>query len=412
MYLMCILDRCRGACLTSVLLAGTFVARGQGVSPQGGEINLTGLRPGDQVLPAVALSPATRVIAFYNQGQGIYAADLNNNNTSASIFSVNKTAIGDQVRPAVAILRGGQTLFVWQSKTLGNADIFARFASGSTISSRTDVLVNSHVKDQQVDPVVTALLDGGAMVAWASYGQDGSGWGVYARKLTAAGAVTPSAEFMVNRNVSGSQRHPAICRLANGNVVIAWVSDIQRSVWSVDIYARIFSPTGSPITDEFRVNSSTNKCVTPALAPLANGGFTAVWAQHDPNPTNGMDIWARAFSANGSPSVAAFRVNDHQAGDQFQPRVASAPSGVLVVWDSLGQDGDRDGIFGRFLGGGAAVSGNEFQVNTTWMSQQLEPDVAWNGVDRFLVVWSSFTGLMQGQQICGFDLFGQVYVLK
>jgi hypothetical protein len=51
------------------------------------------------------------------------------------------------------------------------------------------------------------------------------------------------------------------------------------------------------------------------------------------------------------------------------------------------------------------VSGDEFQVNTTWVSQQLEPDVAWNGEDRFLVVWTSFVGAS------GFDLFGQMYVL-
>jgi hypothetical protein len=32
--------------------------------------------------------------------------------------------------------------------------------------------------------------------------------------------------------------------------------------------------------------------------------------------------------------------------------------------------------------------------------------VAWNGVDHFLVVWSSFVGA------AGFDLYGQAYVLS
>jgi hypothetical protein len=52
------------------------------------------------------------------------------------------------------------------------------------------------------------------------------------------------------------------------------------------------------------------------------------------------------------------------------------------------------------------VSGDEFLVNTTTVSQQMEPDVAWNGVDRFLVVWTSFVGTT------GFDLFGQMYILN
>jgi hypothetical protein len=45
-------------------------------------------------------------------------------------------------------------------------------------------------------------------------------------------------------------------------------------------------------------------------------------------------------------------------------------------------------------------------VNTTRVSQQVQPAVAWNGVDRFLVVWTSFVANY------GFDLYGQVYVLN
>jgi hypothetical protein len=411
---MRILDRCRGACLTFAVLAGTTVGWAQGVSPLGGEYNLIGYYPGDQVLPVVALSPSTRVVAYWNQGQGIFAGDLDNSYQTTSVFKVHKTASGtnDQIRPAVAVLRGGQTAFAWQSKAAGDADIYVRFASGANFSSKLDVRVNSYVKDQQVDPVITALPDGGAMVAWSSYGQNGSGWGIYARKVTAAGTVSPMAEFQVSQNIIGNQLKPAICTLANGYVAIAWVSDIARSGWTVDVFGRIFTQAGVPVTREFMINSRTNKCVSPALAALANGGFTVAWAEQDANPLNGLNIWGRAFSASGVPAVEPFEINSYLPGDQYQPRLASCPSGVLAVWTSLGEDGDRDGVFGRFLANGRAVAGAEFQVNTTSVSQQLEPDVAWNGVDRFLVVWTSFAGLNPSGQMCGFDLFGQMYVLK
>ena len=117
-------------------------------------------------------------------------------------------------------------------------------------------------------------------------------------------------------------------------------------------------------------------------------------------------MWGRAFNAHGAPTVPAFRINTFLFGDQYNPRLASAPNGVLAVWTSLGEDGDREGVFGRFLLGGDRPSGDEFLVNTTTVSQQLEPDVAWNGTDRFLVVWSSFVGTT------GFDLFGQMYILN
>jgi hypothetical protein len=72
----------------------------------------------------------------------------------------------------------------------------------------------------------------------------------------------------------------------------------------------------------------------------------------------------------------------------------------------MAQDGSREGVFGRFLQGGTAVAGSELQINTTWISQQLHPAVAWNGVNNFLVVWTSFAGAT------GFDLYGQAYNLN
>jgi hypothetical protein len=50
--------------------------------------------------------------------------------------------------------------------------------------------------------------------------------------------------------------------------------------------------------------------------------------------------------------------------------------------------------------------GSEMRVNTTTFSQQLHPAVAWNGVNEFLVVWTSFAGTS------GFDLYGQAYTLN
>jgi hypothetical protein len=278
----------------------------------------------------------------------------------------------------------------------------------------SDIRVNNYLKDQLAEPAASALPDGGAMVAWASYGQDGSLWGVYARKVTASGVPAGAQEFLVNQYTIGNQRTPAVCTLAKGNVVIAWVSEGERFTASRDIYARVFTAAGVPVTGEFLVSSAANvaanKCAEPVLAALNDGGFTAAWSQKDTVLANGWDVWGRAFSASGTAVAPAFRINSHLFGDQYRPRLASGPSGVLAVWTSMGQDGDREGVFGRFLAGGSQVSGDEFQVNTTWVIQQLDPDVEWNGVDRFLVIWTSLAG-PGSTGPSGFDLFGQMYFL-
>ena len=404
----------RGVCLTAVLLVGVTSGRSQGVSRLGGEFSILGQPVLDQVLPSISLTPTNCVLAFFHQGLGIHAALLDDNYTARSFSKVHKTAVGDQAKAAVKPLRSGNAfngnnIFVWQSKVLGTPDIFARLAHGTNFFT-SDIRVNTYLKDQQVDPAASATLDGGAMVAWASYGQDGGLWGIYARKVTAAGALAGAQEFQVNKFI-GNQRRPAVCTLAEGNVVFAWVSDKERTAKSRDVYARVFTTAGVPVTGEILVNTLTNKCAFPALAALANGGFTVAWSEKDTNLTNSWDVWGRAFSAGGSPTVKPFRINSYLFGDQYQPRLASGPNGVLAVWTSLGQDGDQEGVYGRFLAAGDQVSGPEFQVNTTTLSQQLDPDVAWNGVDRFLVVWTSLQG-QNPDSPSGFDLYGQMYILS
>ncbi|MGA2749440.1 MAG: hypothetical protein ABSG59_11745 [Verrucomicrobiota bacterium] len=404
------------------VLAFSVAVMGQNsVVPQGGEFSILGALPGDQVWPSISVSPSVGCIAWQanvvgKSGAGVGGALLNSAFGASNIFRVNKIATGSQIKPKVRLLPNGNIIFVWESSAAGTPDIYARWARGTSTKTSTsygsnfytsDIRVNTYMADQQTDPDVAALPDGSAIIVWQSYGQDGSLWGVYARKYKSTGAPATAKEFLVNQYTSYNQRSPAVAALANGNYVIAWISEQERYLNSVDVYARIFTAAGVAVTDEIAVNSSANPCASPALAPLADGGFTVVWAQKDLTVlTNGWDVWGRPFSAAGNPEAADFRVNTYLYGDQYLPKIAAGPSGSLVVWTSLNQDGSREGVFGRFLSGGTQVSGNEFQVNTTWISQQIHPAVAWNGVDHFLVVWSSFVGST------GFDLYGQAYVLN
>jgi len=71
----------------------------------------------------------------------------------------------------------------------------------------------------------------------------------------------------------------------------------------------------------------------------------------------------------------------------------------------LVQDGSREGVFGRLLRGDGTPFSDEFRVNTTTASQQMQPAVADDGLSQFSVVWTSFIG-----EPNNFDLFAQRYV--
>ena len=237
------------------------------VTSQGPEFSILGSLPGDQVWPSLSLSPSGGCIAWQDnwidrKGGGIGASLLDTRFNAGHAVRVNKVVTGSQFKPQVQLLANDNIIFVWQgSVTVGGKPyIYARFAKNAAKGATSygtnfytsDIQVNTYTADQQVDPAVAALPDGSAIITWSSYGENGSMWGVYARRLTAAGRVVKAdndgstKQFLVTQYTSYNQRNPAVAILAGGNYVIAWVSEQERSVNSVDIYARIFTPAGVP----------------------------------------------------------------------------------------------------------------------------------------------------------------------
>lgn len=121
------------------------------------------------------------------------------------------------------------------------------------------------------------------------------------------------------------------------------------------------------------------------------------------NVDNSFDIYGRTFTSGGVGG-SVFYINTHLYGDQYVPRVSAIGLDYFVVWTSLGQDGSREGIFGQFVHNDGSLLGNELRVNTTTVGQQLQPVVAADGANQFLVVWTSFSGVPNN-----FDLFAQRY---
>lgn len=225
-------------------------------------------------------------------------------------------------------------------------------------------------------------------------------------------------EVLVNQFAQLDQQQPAVAALPNGNFVVAYVSErsvlrlIGETVFRIDqtpptprldINARLFDATGVALGDEFTVNTDLRPCGTPAIAAGDDGTFTIAWSQSDGLKANVVDVYARTFNANGSSSINAFRVNAHQPGAQHTPRVAALGGVQMIVWNSRGQDGSNEGVFGRLISAGVPV-GDEFQVNTITDGPQLHPAIAADGVNRFLVTWSGF------ELDSSFDLFAQTYV--
>jgi hypothetical protein len=406
--------------LCGLILAQANALYAQGVAREGVEFSLSGTRKGDQTVPQLAIGPAGGYVVWQDNGIdgpgnsfGIAARKLGPDLVPpAKSFRVNSILKGPQENPQVTLLNDGGAAFVWQGGRLGGQDIFFRrvTAAGTFTPKSNDVRVSTFERGDQTTPVITCLSNGNLAIAWCSLHQDKSLGGIYARILTRKGQFVTNP-FRVNEFRSNNQRNPAITTLSNGNFVVAWVSEnqgvsmmeaLQNHTNRVHVYARVFGQDGLPVMTEFRVNTRSNLCSSPAVAPSADQGFTVVWAEKADNRDDNWDICARTFSAGAQPATATVLVNSTTYGDQFSPRVAQVGSQQMVVWNTLGHDGSREGIFGRLLSQGT-VNGPEFLVNTRTGGSQIYPVVVSDGNSTFLAAWSSHL------ELSSFDVHAQRY---
>ena len=382
--------------------------------PQGTEYSVTSLLPGDQVHPQASVNSSGGYLVWDDNatdgaGQGISALRLDSSLSAMfSSFRVNVTGTNDQERPQVSLLNGGGAVFVWQGGLRSYQHVYARYLSAAnTWLTTNDVLVNTFTNNFQINPVVATLTNGAVVVAWGSYNQatTNSLQDVYVQQLSATGAKI-GGEFLANQFTSFNQRTPVLAALSDGRFVVVWVSEQETGDNRVDIYARIFTSAGAAAGNEFLVNTSTNVCANPSVAGGANGGFVVAWGERDSVArTNGWDVFARAFNGAGVGGTVQ-PLNTFIFGDQYAPKVSALPTGYLAVWNSMGQDGSWEGVFGRFLDPTATPWGAEFRVSTTTVGGQVYPTAVSDGGGRFLAAWSSFTGSAKGM-----DLFAQRYAI-
>ena len=407
-------------CWCSILIPAAVFAQNSFVS-SGGEYAIAGKLPGDQVYPCVNFTTNGGYIVWQDNwidgnGLGIGAMRVQNDLSSSGVaFRVNSLVAGDQEQGQVAMLNNGGAVFAWQGGQQGFEHIYSRFLSPSNNWATGDVQVNSATNYFQTSPAIATLLNGNVVMVYSSVGQaaTGSMQDVYLQIFTPDGNKA-GGEILVNQFTDNNQRSPAVAALANGGFVVAWVSEQERwtdasnGVPSVDIYARTFNSDGTPsvaLPNESLVNVSSNVCANPALAAAPDGGFMASWMEKDlVVRDNGWDIYARRFSSSGVGGNVT-RVNTQLYGDQYLPRIQRAGTNYLDIWTSMGQDGSREGVFGCYLNDDATTSGGEFQVNTTTFGSQMQQTLGSDGAGRFLAAWTSF-----GVGLDSYDLYAQKYI--
>ena len=344
------------------------------------------------------------------------------NGTEYAVFSPGLP--GDQVQPDVAVTTGGGFV-VWQDNITDGAGwgVSAMALNGTLSGSGSSFRVNAQGAGDQENPRVALLQGGGAVFVWQG-GVAGLNQHTYARFLVptnnSSGYVwlNPGAtnDMMVNTFNNNFQANPAVATLANGNVIIVWSSfDEAGSTSLQDVYGRIFSPTGMPLTGEFLVNqefTSYNQR-TPVVAALAGGGFVVAWVSEQQRtvaanpgagtltititntaavPNASVDIYAKLYNSNGVAQGTDFLVNSDFNPCANPDVAASSDGGFMITWgarDMASLYGNGLDIFARSFSS-AGVGGTVMRVNSYLYGDQYGPRISSLQTD-YLIVWTSLT---------------------
>lgn len=320
---------------------------------QGSETRINTTTANDQSQASVAaLSDGGYVVTWASRqdgsGYGVYAQRYNASGVrQGGETLVNTTTANDQSVPSVAALSSGGYVIAWSSvdaEDQAGLGFYTQRFDAAGVRQGGETQVNTTTADAQLQAVVAGLADGGYVVAWAAYNEAGSGWEIYAQRYNAAG-VSQGGEILVNTTTEDLQFEANVAALEDGGFVVSWDSFNQDGS-SSGIYMQRFDAVGVKQGVETLVNTTTaDSQQRPAMATLPDGGYVVTWLSLNQDGS-GWGVYAQRYDASGVKDGAETLINSTTANDQVQQSVATLPSGGYVIaWASDGQDGSDYGVY-------------------------------------------------------------------
>ncbi|MEL6222136.1 MAG: calcium-binding protein [Cyanobacteria bacterium J06627_8] len=306
-------------------------------------------------------------------------------------FIVNDVTFDEQDSPDVAIAPDGNFVVVWRSDDQDGDEggIFAQVYDEFGNALRpVDIPVNTVTVEDQTEPVVAIAPDGSFVVVWTSEGVDGQDKGIAARRFSPNG--TPiGQEFIVNTFTDFDQENPAIAMADDGSFVVTWTS-VGQDGSGGSIAAQRFNANGNPIGNEFLVNTTTTADQEePDIAMTPTGEFVIVWESENQDTSSSTGIFGQRFTREGDPIGDEIAINSVVTGQQETPAVAVDEQGSFVaVWESDGLESGNSEIIGRRFNSSGQPIGNDFVVNDSLVDDQTNPDIAMDGDANFIVSWT------------------------
>ncbi len=321
--------------------------------------------------------------------------------TVSGEFRANTQSANEQSNPAIAGLGDGGFVVTWTSYAQDGDSfgIYGQRYNSTGMAIGTEFQINTTTVATQHSPEVTQIGGGGFAVIWRSYLRDGAFNGIYGQRYSAAG-TTIGSEFRINTTTMDTHSQPTITSLSDGGFVALWL--LANGLNGNLVYGQRYSSAGVAIGGEFQVSNTSTFQIVPAVTGVADGGFVVTWTSYDQTGTS-LDIYAKRYNNAGTAVGNEFLINTTKTGEQSGSTITNLTDGGFVVtWTSQPSDGSDADVYGqRYNSAGVAV-GTEFHIATPLhVIYQASPTITGLSDGGFVITWVSQTDSSTNTEIYG-----------
>ena len=314
-------------------------------------------------------------------------------------FGINTYENLAQQNPKISKLADGGFVVVWESwNQQGNSNlgIYAQRYNANGDKNGAEFKVSDDGQRQE-RPNVTGLSGGGFVVSWDDGNYPDPLFSVY---NSSGDLVVDSQNVPVGASSSADVRGINVIALSDNNFAISWNTKESGTLNSYT-FAQLYNSAGVALSDIFKVNTSTGTIISNTssrLVDLKSGGFLAVWEAGGPTYLK----YAQTFDATGNKVSDETQLPGSGLGNGMLISELSNGQYVSVYYKSINGDGYGTGpIYATLMDSSLNAIGSEFQINDFSGVLQSLGHITPLDDGGFVVAWSEAGG--KGQR---FDASG------
>ncbi|HZW08627.1 MAG TPA: GC-type dockerin domain-anchored protein [Phycisphaerales bacterium] len=278
--------------------------------------------------------------------------------THAIEFRASTYSASAQEEPALSVAPDGSFAVVWSSRRQqqGRYGVYVQRFDARGVAIGTETPVNVWTRSHASAPVMDFAPDGAAWAAWQSSGQDGWGSAVVARRFSSS--FDGSSEILVNERVEGEQSAPVVAALPDGGAVVAWSTSSPGPAGAQRVAFRVLNADGTARTPELDPGQQAGERLeTPSVAARADGSFALAWSAFSADEHRPLGVRVRLFAPDGSPLAGESAATAPGAITPVEPVIAAAGDGFVIAWhDVLESELGYDVLAARLDPAGALAS--------------------------------------------------------